>query len=318
MNFKKIAQWVGLALLGIEGYRTLKAHHRECLKEEARQEAEKKMRILQSGLSSEKEFFEIQAEEDPILALPKMLMRSVKWDIDHFWRGNPGDAINPNTVIVSQEIKEGGKRDWIIRIKLPAYIQNLPKTPHYRDQIEEAIKAFGIKNYWLRIQHRAEYYLEDSAIKDDFGLSSVEIGEVVLQNNELDAFRTETEQNGSKRFFELLRSSEYEEIEDKLGFTQNNWMIYEGNLYLSISIPYDENMGLSKMQDFLLYLLGTQITNTDLGGRYTQDLGPVVFQATKRNPLDNMVRYILPGNDGEVVESPRRVIYQEESDEYEE
>lgn len=315
MNFKKIAQWVGLALLGIEGYRTIKAHHRECLKEEARQEREKNERIIQSGLSSEEEFMKIQAEEDPMIALPKMLIKSVKWDIDHFRKGNPGDAINSNTVIVSQEIKDGGKRDWVVRIKLPAYVQNLPKTPHYRDQIEEAIKTFGIKNYWLRIQHRAEYYLEDSAVRDERGFSYVEIGEVVLQNNELDAFKTETEQNGSKRFFELLRSSEFEEIEDKLGFTQNNWMIYDGNLYLSISIPYNEDMGLSKMQDFLLYLLGTQITNTDLGGRYTQDLGPVVFQAVKRNPLDNMVRYNIPYSDGEVITTPRTVVYQDDEEE---
>lgn len=315
MNFKKIAQWIGLALLGIEGYRTMKAHYRECLKEEARQEREKNERIIQSGLSSEEEFMKIQAEEDPMIALPKMLIKSVKWDIDHFRKGNPGDAINSNTVIVSQEIKDGGKRDWVVRIKLPAYVQNLPKTPHYRDQIEEAIKTFGIKNYWLRIQHRAEYYLEDSAVHDERGFSYVEIGEVVLQNNELDAFKTETEQNGSKRFFELLRSSEFEEIEDKLGFTQNNWMIYDGNLYLSISIPYDEDMGLSRMQDFLLYLLGTQITNTDLGGRYTQDLGPVVFQAVKRNPLDNMVRYNIPYSDGEVITTPRTVVYQEDKEE---
>lgn len=315
MNFKKISQWIGLALLGIEGYRTMKAHHRECLKEEARQEREKNERIIQSGLSSEEEFMKIQAEEDPMIALPKMLIKSVKWDIDHFRKGNPGDAINSNTVIVSQEIKDGGKRDWVVRIKLPAYVQNLPKTPHYRDQIEEAIKTFGIKNYWLRIQHRAEYYLEDSAVRDERGFSYVEIGEVVLQNNELDSFKTETEQNGSKRFFELLRSSEFEEIEDKLGFTQNNWMIYDGNLYLSISIPYDEDMGLSRMQDFLLYLLGTQITNTDLGGRYTQDLGPVVFQAVKRNPLDNMVRYNIPYSDGEVITTPRTVVYQDDEEE---
>lgn len=315
MNFKKIAQWIGLALLGIEGYRTMKAHHRECLKEEARQEREKNERITQSGLSSEEEFMRIQAEEDPMIALPKMLIKSVKWDIDHFRKGNPGDAVSSNTVIVSQEIKDGGKRDWVVRIKLPAYVQNLPKTPHYRDQIEEAIKTFGIKNYWLRIQHRAEYYLEDSAVRDERGFSYVEIGEVVLQNNELDAFKTETEQNGSKRFFELLRSSEFEEIEDKLGFTQNNWMIYDGNLYLSISIPYNEDMGLSKMQDFLLYLLGTQITNTDLGGRYTQDLGPVVFQAVKRNPLDNMVRYNIPYSDGEVITTPRTVVYQDDEEE---
>lgn len=310
-KFGKILQWAGLVGLSIIGVKTFKAHKKECLESEKREEEAKKQRIINMGLTSEKEIQEICHEEDPMIALPKLLQKSVKWDTSDFWNGGCNSSLGINSIIVSQEIKEGGKKDWNIRIKLPAFVQNLPKTPHYREQIEEALKEFGVKTYWLRIVHGVEYHEEGAKVSNPDGKDYAEVSEVAVQNFELDAFKTENEQNGAKRFFSLFDDQCYDEIEEKLGFIQKNWLAVEANLYLNIAIPYNEEMGLSRMQDLLIHLLGTQVYNPDLGGRYPQELGPVVFQATKRGPFDNAVRYNLPSA-GEIIEVSKRVYYDDE------
>ena len=307
----KILQWAGLVGLGIIGVKTFKAHKKECLESEKREEEAKKQRIVNMGLTSEKEVQEICTEEDPMIALPKLLQMSAKWDIGDFWNGGCNSSLGVNSIIVSQEIKEGGKRDWNIRIKLPAFVQNLPKTPHYREQIEETLKEFGLKTYWLRVVHGVEYHEEGAKFSQPGEKDYAEVSEVAIQNFELDAFKSETEQNGAKRFFSLFEDQCYDEIEEKLGFTQKNWLAIEGNLYLNIAIPYNEEMGLSRMQDLLIHLLGTQVFNPDLGGRYPQNLGPVVFQASKRNPLDNTIRYNLLSA-GDIIEVSKRVYYDED------
>lgn len=320
MNGKKLSrilQIAGLLGLGVEAIKTYRAHKKSCLEQERREKEAHQQMITNSGLNSEKEFTQILSEEDPMVALPKLLLKSSKWDMSDFWNGQNSN-LDTNAIIVSQEINNG-RKDWCIRIKLPEFIQNLPKAPHYREQIDEALKEFGCSTYWVRILHKAEYNVDGFTMIDEDGKSYSEVGEVSLQNSELDYFKTDSEPNGSKRFFELFKNEEYEEIEDKLGFTQNNWFITDPNVYLSITIPYNEEMGLSRMQDLLIHLLGTQVTNTELGGRYTQNLGPVVFQATKRGPLDNTIRYYcLRG--GNFVEEVKKVYYDEEvsSDEVEE
>lgn len=314
MNGKKLSrilQVAGLLGLSYEAIKTYRAHKKSCLEQERREEAAHQQMITDSGLSSEKEFTQILSEEDPMIALMGLLLKSSKWDISDFWKGNNSSVVEPNSIIVSQELNNGGKKDWNIRIKLPEYVQNLPKAPHYRDQIEEALREFGLKTYWVRILHKAEYNVDGLSMIDENGQPYFEVGEVSLHNNELDCFKTDSEQNSSKRFFELFKNEEYEEIENKLGFTQNNWFITDPNLYLSITIPYGEDMGLSRMQDLLIHLLGTQVTNIDLGGRYTQNLGPVVFQATKRSPLDNSLRYYC-FKEGQFIEEVKRVYYQQE------
>jgi hypothetical protein len=320
MNGKKLSrvlQAIGLVGLGYEAIKTYRAHKKSCLEQERREKEAHQQMITNSGLKSEEEFTQILSEEDPMVALPKLLLKSSKWDMSDFWNGQDSN-LDTNTIIVSQEMNNG-RKDWCIRIKLPEFIQNLPKVPHYKEQIDEALKEFGCSTYWVRILHKAEYNVYGFTMIDETGRSYSEVGEVSLQNNELDYFKTDSEPNGSKRFFELFKNEEYEEIEDKLGFTQNQWFITDPNVYLSITIPYNEEMGLSRMQDLLIHLLGTQVTNTELGGRYTQNLGPVVFQATKRGPLDNTIRYYCLKH-GDFIEETKKIYYDEEvsSDEIEE
>lgn len=294
MKASKILLWLAAGACTAYGIKRYKFHKGKA--EEAERETER--RLKESGLTLEDADNIIRNSDKPaMMKLVELLRKSVIWDLSDSWNGRDS-YIKDNMILVSQERSKTGRLDWTVKIKMPAFKPNTPITPDYIEQIEEFIKEdVGFLGYQIRKKYFGLYTNPDQTNEGSDGTKTSNLYCFPIIPSDLDSFKNlDGSGNGLEIMFKLLRSGNFEELEEKFG-VRDDMFIQDIEMYLEITIPVaDEKtpgLDLIGIQNFLRNLMGLRITNSRSGGRFAQDLGPVAFCSDVNDPRKEVTSFLV-------------------------
>jgi hypothetical protein len=304
MNFKRLLNMaVGLGA-AYYSYRVLKKCGAEVKQEEeAREVANQKERerLANQGLTEDGLRAICDSQKSGMVKLAEVLKTSTTWDLEDTWLGNE-DYIQDNMILVSQSQNPGsGKLEWTVKVKMPAFKPNTPIAPDYQEQLEAFLEDFfkaGGVNYRTRKKYFGIYNVSGNYTVDETtGEKKAPLYCFPIISDDLDAFKEDGGKgNGLEKIFSLFREDKLDEIEKKL-YMRDEMLLQDIEMYLEMSFPVATKEGMSGldlvgMQEFLKELLGTEITNSRSGGRYSQKLGPVAICANT-NPKEEVTNFLI-------------------------
>ena len=307
--FKKLIWFAALAGSGYYLSRSYKKYLNEENEAERRDEAAKKralQKLAENGLT-EADLNQICTDDKSgTVKLAELLKKSTSWDLGDTWKGTE-DYISDNMILVSQANNpgRGNKLDWTIKVKMPAFKPNTPIAPDYVDQLEQFLSdyfgAMGVE-YRTKKKYFGIYNLSGNYVADEAtGIKRSPLFCFPIISDDLDAFRdAEGKGNGLEKMFELFKSENYDELEQKLGMREEMFL-QDLELYVEVTVPVLMEEGirgldLLGMQDFLKELLGLQITNSRSGGRFAQTLGPVAICSDIESLNREVTSFLVWGN----------------------